>query len=83
LWGEPSGDAALVAAQDVPGLPPSERGYERQLKDFIHIYASWKFDWLDVPDLIRRSGARCTGTEGGWRAATFRQVPGPACAGSL
>jgi 5-methylphenazine-1-carboxylate 1-monooxygenase len=40
----------------------AQPGYERndwnkpgRLEDFIHIYASWKFDWLDVPDLIRRS----------------------------
>src|SRR5262245_18437682 len=24
-------------------------------EDFLHIYASWTFDWLDVPELIRRS----------------------------
>jgi 5-methylphenazine-1-carboxylate 1-monooxygenase len=23
------------------------------LADFLHIYQSWRFDWLDVPDLIR------------------------------
>jgi 2-polyprenyl-6-methoxyphenol hydroxylase-like FAD-dependent oxidoreductase len=23
------------------------------LDDFIHLYESWRFDWLDVPDLIR------------------------------
>jgi 2-polyprenyl-6-methoxyphenol hydroxylase-like FAD-dependent oxidoreductase len=40
----------------------AQPGYERndwnkpgRLQDFIHIYASWTFDWLDVPDLIRRS----------------------------
>jgi 2-polyprenyl-6-methoxyphenol hydroxylase-like FAD-dependent oxidoreductase len=40
----------------------SQPGYERNdwnkpghVEDFIHIYASWTFDWLDVPDLIRRS----------------------------
>jgi 2-polyprenyl-6-methoxyphenol hydroxylase-like FAD-dependent oxidoreductase len=40
----------------------SQPGYERNdwnkpgsVEDFIHIYASWKFDWLDVPDLIRRA----------------------------
>jgi 5-methylphenazine-1-carboxylate 1-monooxygenase len=24
-----------------------------RLDDFIHLYESWRFDWLDVPDLIR------------------------------
>jgi 2-polyprenyl-6-methoxyphenol hydroxylase-like FAD-dependent oxidoreductase len=27
------------------------------LADFLHIYRSWRFDWLDVPDLIARSEA--------------------------
>ena len=26
-----------------------------KVEDFIDIYASWTFDWLDVPDMIRRS----------------------------
>jgi 5-methylphenazine-1-carboxylate 1-monooxygenase len=25
------------------------------LDDFFHIYAGWRFDWLDVADLIRRA----------------------------
>src|SRR5262249_24872491 len=25
------------------------------LADFIHLYESWRFDWLDVPELIRSS----------------------------
>jgi len=25
------------------------------LADFIHLYESWRFDWLDVPELIRTS----------------------------
>jgi 2-polyprenyl-6-methoxyphenol hydroxylase-like FAD-dependent oxidoreductase len=40
----------------------AQPGYERndwnkpgRLEDFIHMYADWRFDWLDVPDLIRRS----------------------------
>jgi 5-methylphenazine-1-carboxylate 1-monooxygenase len=27
------------------------------LADFLHIYESWRFDWLSVPDLIARSEA--------------------------
>ncbi len=27
------------------------------LKDFHHIYASWRFDWLDVADMIERADA--------------------------
>jgi 2-polyprenyl-6-methoxyphenol hydroxylase-like FAD-dependent oxidoreductase len=40
----------------------AQPGYERndwnkpgRLEDFLPIYADWAFDWLDVPDLIRRS----------------------------
>jgi 2-polyprenyl-6-methoxyphenol hydroxylase-like FAD-dependent oxidoreductase len=40
----------------------AQPGYERndwskpgRLEDFLPIYAAWVFDWLDVPDLIRRS----------------------------
>jgi 5-methylphenazine-1-carboxylate 1-monooxygenase len=39
-----------------------QESYERndwntpgKVEDFIDIYESWKFDWLDVPDMIRRS----------------------------
>ncbi|HKW95312.1 MAG TPA: flavin-dependent oxidoreductase [Methylomirabilota bacterium] len=40
----------------------SQPGYERndwnkpgRLEDFLPIYAGWTFDWLDIPDLLRRS----------------------------
>ncbi|HEU4439368.1 MAG TPA: flavin-dependent oxidoreductase [Methylomirabilota bacterium] len=40
----------------------AQPGYERndwnkpgRLEDFLPIYASWTFDWLDIPDLLRRS----------------------------
>ena len=40
----------------------AQPGYERndwnkpgRLEDFLPIYAQWTFDWLDIPDLIRRS----------------------------
>jgi 2-polyprenyl-6-methoxyphenol hydroxylase-like FAD-dependent oxidoreductase len=26
-----------------------------RVEDFIHAYADWKFDWLDVPELFRRA----------------------------
>src|SRR5205823_283154 len=26
-----------------------------RLDDFIHLYESWRFDWLDVAELIRRA----------------------------
>lgn len=40
----------------------AQPGYERndwnkpgRLEDFLPIYAGWTFDWLDIPDLLRRS----------------------------
>ena len=38
-----------------PGYDRNDWNKPGRLEDFIHIYASWQFDWLDVPDLIRRS----------------------------
>jgi 5-methylphenazine-1-carboxylate 1-monooxygenase len=38
-----------------PGYDRNDWNKPGRLEDFIHIYASWTFDWLDVPDLIRRS----------------------------
>jgi 2-polyprenyl-6-methoxyphenol hydroxylase-like FAD-dependent oxidoreductase len=42
----------------------AQPGYERndwnkpgRLEDFLPIYAGWTFDWLDIPDLLRRSDA--------------------------
>ena len=26
-----------------------------RLQDFAHVYAGWRFDWLDIPDLLARS----------------------------
>ncbi len=38
-----------------PGYDRNDWNKPGRLEDFLHIYASWTFDWLDVPDLIRRS----------------------------
>jgi 2-polyprenyl-6-methoxyphenol hydroxylase-like FAD-dependent oxidoreductase len=38
-----------------PGYDRNDWNKPGRLEDFLHIYASWRFDWLDVPDLIRRS----------------------------
>jgi 2-polyprenyl-6-methoxyphenol hydroxylase-like FAD-dependent oxidoreductase len=38
-----------------PGYDRNDWNKPGHVEDFIHIYASWTFDWLDVPDLIRRS----------------------------
>ncbi len=38
-----------------PGYDRNDWNEPGRLEDFLPIYASWTFDWLDVPDLIRRS----------------------------
>jgi 2-polyprenyl-6-methoxyphenol hydroxylase-like FAD-dependent oxidoreductase len=38
-----------------PGYDRNDWNKPGRLEDFLHIYAQWTFDWLDVPDLIRRS----------------------------
>ena len=38
-----------------PGYDRNDWNKPGRLEDFLHIYAGWTFDWLDVPDLIRRS----------------------------
>ena len=38
-----------------PGYDRNDWNKPGRLEDFLHIYASWRFDWLDVADLIRRS----------------------------
>jgi 2-polyprenyl-6-methoxyphenol hydroxylase-like FAD-dependent oxidoreductase len=38
-----------------PGYDRNDWNKPGRLEDFIHIYAGWRFDWLDVPELIRRS----------------------------
>ncbi len=38
-----------------PGFEANDWNRQGKIEDFIGIYESWKFDWLDVPDLIRKS----------------------------
>jgi 2-polyprenyl-6-methoxyphenol hydroxylase-like FAD-dependent oxidoreductase len=38
-----------------PGYDRNDWNQPGRLEDFLPIYATWTFDWLDVPDLIRRS----------------------------
>ncbi len=38
-----------------PGFQANDWNRKGRIEDFIHIYESWTFDWLDVPDMIRRS----------------------------
>jgi 2-polyprenyl-6-methoxyphenol hydroxylase-like FAD-dependent oxidoreductase len=38
-----------------PGYARNDWNKPGRLEDFLPIYAGWTFDWLDVPDLLRRS----------------------------
>ncbi len=38
-----------------PGFEANDWNRQGKIEDFIHIYESWKFDWLDVPEMIRKS----------------------------
>src|SRR5262245_38074937 len=38
-----------------PGYDRNDWNKPGRLEDFLHIYEGWTFDWLDIPDLIRRS----------------------------
>jgi 2-polyprenyl-6-methoxyphenol hydroxylase-like FAD-dependent oxidoreductase len=40
-----------------PGYDRNDWNKPGRLEDFFHIYERWTFDWLDIPDLIRRSEA--------------------------
>jgi 2-polyprenyl-6-methoxyphenol hydroxylase-like FAD-dependent oxidoreductase len=38
-----------------PGHGRNDWNKPGRLEDFLPIYAGWTFDWLDIPDLLRRS----------------------------
>ena len=38
-----------------PGYDRNDWNKPGRLEDFLPIFAGWTFDWLDVPDLLRRS----------------------------
>lgn len=39
----------------MPGEPMNDWNQPGRMEDFIDIYRDWRFDWLDVPRLIRQS----------------------------
>ena len=40
-----------------PGEPMNDWNKPGRIEDFLPFYADWRFDWLDVPELIARSEA--------------------------
>jgi 2-polyprenyl-6-methoxyphenol hydroxylase-like FAD-dependent oxidoreductase len=42
-----------MAEKRMPGQPMNDWNKPGRIEDFMPVYADWKFDWLDVPELIR------------------------------
>jgi 5-methylphenazine-1-carboxylate 1-monooxygenase len=42
-----------MAEMRMPGEPMNDWNKPGRIEDFIGIYEGWRFDWLDVPELIR------------------------------
>ena len=41
-----------MAERRMPGAPMNDWNKPGRLEDFLPFYADWRFDWLDVPELI-------------------------------
>jgi 5-methylphenazine-1-carboxylate 1-monooxygenase len=56
---EPDGERTQllnwVAELRDPHAAPAAWNHPGRLEDFAHLYADWRFDWLDVPELLRCS----------------------------
>jgi hypothetical protein len=46
-----------MAEMRMPGEPMNDWNKPGRIEDFIGIYQDWRFDWLDVPELIRGAEA--------------------------
>jgi 2-polyprenyl-6-methoxyphenol hydroxylase-like FAD-dependent oxidoreductase len=46
-----------MAERRMPGAPMNDWNRPGRLEDFLPFYADWRFDWLDVPELIRSADA--------------------------
>ncbi|HZZ91462.1 MAG TPA: flavin-dependent oxidoreductase [Usitatibacter sp.] len=46
-----------MAERRMPGAPMNDWNKPGQLEDFLPFYAGWRFDWLDVPQLVRDADA--------------------------
>jgi 2-polyprenyl-6-methoxyphenol hydroxylase-like FAD-dependent oxidoreductase len=46
-----------MAERRMPGAPMNDWNKPGRLEDFLPFYADWRFDWLDVPQLIRSADA--------------------------
>lgn len=44
-----------MAEKRMPGQAMNDWNKPGRVEDFMPIYADWKFDWLDVPELIRNA----------------------------
>ena len=52
-----SGQQLINWTTEIETHSPEQNDWNKpgRLEDFIHLYESWQFDWLDVAELIRRS----------------------------
>jgi 2-polyprenyl-6-methoxyphenol hydroxylase-like FAD-dependent oxidoreductase len=46
-----------MAERRMPGAPMNDWNKPGRIEDFLPFYQDWRFDWLDVPDLIRGADA--------------------------
>jgi 5-methylphenazine-1-carboxylate 1-monooxygenase len=57
--GEPDGEGNQLinwtTELRMPGEPMNDWNKPGKVGDFLPVYESWRFDWLDVPDLIAKS----------------------------
>jgi len=57
--GEPDGEGNQLinwtTELRMPGEPMNDWNKPGKIGDFLPVYDSWRFDWLDVPDLIAKS----------------------------
>jgi 2-polyprenyl-6-methoxyphenol hydroxylase-like FAD-dependent oxidoreductase len=57
--GAPEGPQLINWMAEIEGDRPTRNDWNKpgRFEDFIHIYAGWRFPWLDVPEMIQ--GAEC------------------------
>ncbi len=55
--GEAAGTQLINWNAEIEGDRPTRNDWNRpgRIEDFIHIYADWRFPWLDVPEMIRNA----------------------------
>lgn len=47
---------AEITVDTAEGLPSGDWNRQVKLEDFVHHFADWSFDWLDVPAMLEQAG---------------------------